>query len=474
MRKIFVIAMREFSAAVKSKAFLVSLVLMPLLMFGGMIVQRAAGRLGDIKPKRLAVIDRTEGATLARALEQAAENRNASGILDKNTGRQMRPRIFIENVAPVDASDKQAVTQQRFDLSERVRRGEVFGFIEIGARLLDPQFSPSTLPSAQALAEKAADVKFWAVEELADEMLGDDSYRIRYSTIRPTNQEIRSFISRSLQPAIFQKRMESAELPFMKVMPLLRPPTLSSRGLVVKESSGEIVESKAPNQFAAIFVPMVLIMFMFLIVMVGASPLTTNLVEEKQLRIAEVLLGSVSPFQLMMGKLLGGVGVALTLGLIYLAGAYGVARQLELTSLVPPAVIIWFIIFAIISTLMYGAMFIAAGAAVTNVKEAQSMITPVVLLIVLPLFILQNLITDPSGLLATIGSFFPVSAPMVTVARLAIPPGIPLWQAILSAAVAILTTIFLVWAAGRIFRVGILMQGQGAKLGEMLKWVVRG
>jgi ABC-2 type transport system permease protein len=63
---------------------------------------------------------------------------------------------------------------------------------------------------------------------------------------------------------------------------------------------------------------------------------------------------------------------------------------------------------------------------------------------------------------------------MVTIARIAIPPGIPLWQTLLSALVTVLTTVAVVWAAGRIFRVGILMQGQGAKVGEMLKWVVRG
>jgi ABC-2 type transport system permease protein len=102
------------------------------------------------------------------------------------------------------------------------------------------------------------------------------------------------------------------------------------------------------------------------------------------------------------------------------------------------------------------------------------MIMPVMFLIMLPLFAIGNMIQDPSGLIAMVASFFPFSAPMVMTARISIPPGVPVWQAILAAVVTLLTTVVLVWSAGRIFRVGILMQGQGAKVGEMLRWVVRG
>jgi ABC-2 type transport system permease protein len=474
LRKIFVIAAREFGAAVKTKAFLVSLVLMPLLMFGGILVQRVAGKMGDIKTKRIAVIDRTPGGELGGVLAEAADRRNEKDILDPATGAQLKAKILVERVEPTDAGDAEALARQRLELSERVRQDELFAFIEIGEKILEPGFNPAPSPALQGAAQKAGDMKPWEAIEMADLLAGDDSQRIRYSTIRPTNLDVRSFIESSLRVAIYQKRMEAADLPFMKVMPLLRPPTLSNRGLARLDDAGAIVEMPRDSQFASFLMPMVLLMLMFLIVMVGASPLTANLVEEKQLRIAEVLLGSVRPFELMMGKLVGGVGVALTLGLIYFGGAYAAASQFNVADLVSPALILWFAFFTVIGTLMYGAMFIAAGAAVTNVKEAQSMITPVILVIVLPLFILQNLITDPSGTLAMIGSFFPTSAPMVTVARLAIPPGIPLWQILLSAAIAVSTTIVVVWAAGRIFRVGILMQGQGARVGEMLKWIVRG
>jgi ABC-2 type transport system permease protein len=90
------------------------------------------------------------------------------------------------------------------------------------------------------------------------------------------------------------------------------------------------------------------------------------------------------------------------------------------------------------------------------------------------MMVLGQLLQSPSGTIAMIFSFFPPSAPMAMMARLTIPPGIPLWQPIVSLVLLVVTTVLIVWCAGRIFRVGILMQGQGAKLGEMMRWVVRG
>jgi ABC-2 type transport system permease protein len=123
---------------------------------------------------------------------------------------------------------------------------------------------------------------------------------------------------------------------------------------------------------------------------------------------------------------------------------------------------------------MYGSLFLAAGAAVSNMKEAQSMVMPVTILFALPLVILGALLQQPNSPLALGATFFPFSSPVATVVRIAVPPGVPAWQPLVAAAITVLTTIVIVWAAGRIFRVGILMQGQGAKLGEILRWVVRG
>jgi ABC-type Na+ efflux pump permease subunit len=465
-----VIASREFGAAVKSKAFVISLVLMPLMMFGGIFVQRMTEKIADVKDKRIAVIDRSPGGEVAVALERAAKSR-IEAVVFNESGKQVKPKILVEIVPPLASSDEGSARQQRLVLSDRVRSGELFAIVEIGKDVLRPNLEPTTRRAE--LAREIAEAPMMKKMELADEMIGENNGG-RYSTNKPTNAEVRDFLQATLNQEVYRRRMELAGLPFAQVMPLLTPPRLVGHGLTRQNSAGQILDADRQNEIMQLMVPLGMLMLMFIVVMVGASPMTGNMIEEKQLRIAEVLLGSVSPFQLMMGKLIGGAMTALTLAAIYFAGAYWIARQADVAHMISAQMIVWFIIFAVIATFMYGAMFVAAGAAVTNIKEAQTLITPIMLVIVLPMFVLGNLLKDPSGMLAQIATYFPTSAPMVTVARLGIPPGMPAWQAILAAAVAILTTIALVWAAGRIFRVGILMQGQAPKPMELMKWVFRG
>ncbi len=105
-------------------------------------------------------------------------------------------------------------------------------------------------------------------------------------------------------------------------------------------------------------------------------------------------------------------------------------------------------------------------------KETQNLMWPVMILIVLPMFLLGPVLQEPNSNLAVSLSFFPFSTPMLMILRQSVPPGVPPWQPVLAAALVVLTALLCVWAAGRIFRVGILMQGKGAKLGEMLRWIV--
>jgi ABC-2 type transport system permease protein len=441
MRKIFVVALREYFAAVKTKSFLISLVLLPIMMSAGLIAQRLGEKIGDTSTKTIAIIDRS--GELYDAIQAGVNKRNTTGISDE-TGRQVRARFQLEKITPVDWNDAPAADQQRLQLSNRVRSGELLAFVEIGPDVLKPITSES-----------------------------DPRMQIRYSTNRPTYRDFVSLLQTALPPAVFDKRLEAAGMSYQKLKPLLAQPYVSDRGLASGEN-GQVAFESQNGQIAPFLVPIVLVLLMFVVVIVGASPMTANIIEEKQLRIAEVLLGSLSPFELMMGKLLGGVGVALTLGAIYFGGAYYIAMRKGMVGYLPGWAIICFILFTIIGVLIYGSMFVAAGAAVTNVKEAQTMIMPVMLIIVLPISLIGNMIQDPSGVLATTASFFPISAPMVMSARIAIPPGVPAWQIILSAMGSLATMVALVWAAGRIFRVGILMQGKAANYAELARWIVRG
>jgi ABC-2 type transport system permease protein len=199
-----------------------------------------------------------------------------------------------------------------------------------------------------------------------------------------------------------------------------------------------------------------------------------GIVEEKGQRIAEVLLGSVTPFQLMAGKLLGIVAVSLTMAGVYLAGGLYLAHRYELTDALSPGLVAWFVVFLILALLTYGSLFIAIGAAAADIKDTQTLLMPVMIIAFLPFFALGPILMDPNGKIAVACSFFPFATPMLLVARQSVPPGVPTWQMATGILITLATTVFCVWAAGRIFRVGILMQGKSAKVKDLARWVIRG
>ena len=168
-----------------------------------------------------------------------------------------------------------------------------------------------------------------------------------------------------------------------------------------------------------------------------------------------------------MGKLLGLMGVSLTLSAPYLSAAYWAANHYGVAELVSPALIVWFFIFLILAVVMYGSLFIAVGAACSDIRDTQTMLWPVMLLAMLPLFVWINVAKEPTSTFATAISFFPFATPTMMIIRMAVPPGIGWWQPVLGLAVMLITTVGCVYIAGRIFRVGILMQGKGASVRDL-------
>ena len=442
-RKTRIIASREYFAAVRSKSFLISLVLMPVFMSGGLIAQKVGQKIGDTSTYTVAVMDCSPAASLYSTIEEAVRQHNDHGILD-SSGRQVHGKFALETVVPIDWKDPAALDRERLNLSDRVRGGELLAFVEIGPGVLDPVKTGQT-----------------------------ETATIRYSTNRPTYDDFLTLLRNSMSSSVIQKRLAAAGEEYQKLKPLLSPTPVVETGLA-ESSGGKIKFQSQSSQLVSVFVPVIMIVMIFLITLLGTSPIAANVVEEKQLRIAEVLLGSVTPFELMMGKLLGGVSVSLTLAAIFFSGAYYIAHSFGVAGYVSGESIAWFFFFTMVGTFMYGSLFAAAGAACTTIKEVQSFIMPVMLFIALPMFVLGPMLQNPSGALGLALSFFPLSAPTVMIMRITIPPGVSSWQPIVAAAITLLTTTALVWAAGRIFRVGILMQGKGANYAAVLRWIFRG
>lgn len=171
-------------------------------------------------------------------------------------------------------------------------------------------------------------------------------------------------------------------------------------------------------------------MLIFMSVMVGATPLMQAVMEEKQARISEVLLGSVQPFRLMMGKLAGIVAVTLTTVLVYIVGAYFTLDYLGHCDLFPPAdVILWLIVFQTLAVLMYGSLFIAIGAAVSDMREAQCAMMPVMIFAMAPMFVWFYVVREPDATMSVVLSPFPAGDPDVN----ALAVGRPVWGSALAA-----------------------------------------
>jgi ABC-2 type transport system permease protein len=176
----------------------------------------------------------------------------------------------------------------------------------------------------------------------------------------------------------------------------------------------------------------------------------------------------------MSGKLLGTVAGSLTVFAIYVSGSYFLAGYNGWTERIPFHLAPWFIVFQVLGVLFYASLFLAIGASVSQLKEAQAMLLPVWMLMMSPMFVWIFLVRDPLGPMATYFSLFPPAAPTAMMLRMATGQSIPLWQPILGAILTLIATYFIVVLAARIFRVGILWQGKTPKLTEIIKWAFTG
>jgi ABC-2 type transport system permease protein len=414
--------------------------MMPLMFGGSIFVQVLLRGRVDVTDKRVAVVDYS--GQLSQTIQAAAQIRNETQIQEGEGAerKQVRPKYVIESINPVGSDDARVT----LDLSNKVRKREIMAFVVIGRGVLQPA-AP-----------------------------GSAATNINYYSNSPTYDDVRQWLTAVLNERIQQLRLQGANLDPGIVRELTRRVGVGNLGLVEMDPSGQIMAAKEANAGASFLVPFALMFLMFMVVMASAAPLMNSVLEEKMQRIAEVLLGSIAPFQLMLGKLLGMVAVSLTMATVYLAGAYAALDYAGYIQFFPWHIVGWFVGFLALAVWMYGSIFVAIGAAVTDIKEAQSMMTPLMLIMVLPMFVLQNVLREPNSSLSMMMSLIPVATPMLMIVRQAVPPGVPVWQPVLGITLVLVTSFLCVFGAGRVFRVGILMQGKGGKISDILRWAVRG
>lgn len=267
-------------------------------------------------------------------------------------------------------------------------------------------------------------------------------------------------------------------------------------------------QSEATSSAASSFVGIALGFVLYFFLVVYGSIVMQSIIEEKNSRILEVLVSTVCPFDMMMGKILGVASVALTQIAIWgvllivisaavipavmpddiLAGVEAVRAGADAATMVQDMdieaiaalssimdtgyisqIVLLLLLFMMGGFLLYAAMYAAIGASVDQVQDAQQLTTPVMIPIIFAFIILTMVMNDPNSPLVVWCSMIPFTAPIVMMGR--IPSGIPTWEIVTSLVLLYATFIVMVWLAGKIYRVGIFMHGKKPTFKELYKWI---
>jgi ABC-2 type transport system permease protein len=233
---------------------------------------------------------------------------------------------------------------------------------------------------------------------------------------------------------------------------------------------------------------------MYLILLLYGSQVMMGVTEEKTNRIAEVVVSSVKPFQLMLGKIVGIALVALAQFLIWIVCIFAIYNftksgaqagaasamvgkiQAVFTSVNVPLTVGCFIFYLLGGFFFYSSLYAAIGSAINeDMREAQSLSFPITMLVIFSIALMTPAISNPGSSVAVWASIVPFSSPIVMMARIpfGVPDTVPYWQLALSMLLLILAFVASTWFAGRIYRTGILMYGKKPTWKEMIKWAFR-
>lgn len=444
--KIALIAWREFRHTALTKGFIIGAIVLPVVMFGVLAVvpallsKEAPPLVGSI-----AVIDST-GTIVPRAkaiLEKPASVAEIAQELSKDP-----PKSPTEQMAAV--SKLGSAGQQKIDVTWRseaslepldVRKAKLKADVKAGMLLAGAAISTESLDPTKP----AAPFELYIPSSLSPKHVMQ--------------------ISRALQKAIEDERVAQSGIDEDLIARLSSTPEPATLRI-----SPEGAEAKEITELRFI-VPMAFMFLLWICVFTSANYLLTTTIEEKSNKVMEVLLAAASPMQLLVGKILGYALVSLIMLVMY--GGLGLAglSVAAMLDLVPILHLVYLGVFFVMAYMMVAAMMSAVGSAVSDLREAQSLVGPVMVVLIIPVMLWMPIIQNPNGTLATVISFLPPATPFVMILRLtAATEPIPVWQTLGSVVWGFACAIGMMWLAARIFRVGILMQGKPPSPRELLRW----
>ena len=296
--------------------------------------------------------------------------------------------------------------------------------------------------------------------------------RIRLYTHKPRAADLDRFwtIENRFRESVINYRYQQQELDRRLLDKLRHVPT---ERIEVGSADDEEHVQKESDRITRMMVPFFFMYLLFLGILSTGQQMLSSIIEEKSSRVIEVLLSAVSPFKLMAGKILGLVAIGLTIVCLWAAAAYLTASWQGLNVDINPAILPYFIIYYILAFLLFSSMMVGIGSICNTIKETQSLMTPVMLLCVVPIIAWQNIIQHPDGTLARVLSFLPPTTPMVMILRLSAGPDIRIIEIFASIALLAAAVLASIWLAAKLFRTGILMYGKRPSPREILRWLCR-
>jgi ABC-2 type transport system permease protein len=421
MKKIFAVIKREYLQIVKTKGFIISTVLAPVIMIAFIAVPVLLSVKSTGEKKTIAVVDMT--GQVFQEFDRTLAEYKMKDESRRYTVQEFRPTADISGLRSL--------------LSQRVLANEFSAYI----------FIPDSILSggeAEFVSQHVSDF-----DEI--KRLGESLNRVVVG-LRLTKE--------GLDPKRVSDYMKHVGLKTIKVTP-----------------QGE--KEDVGGTFAMAYV-LVLLIYMTLIFY--GSIILRGVIEEKSNRVVEVVLSSLKPFELMMGKILGIGAVGLTQYAVwaligFVMSQYGMSMVTSLVPAasgikfaIPPYIFFYFVVFFILGYFLYGTLYAAVASTVNNEKEAQQMLMPITMFLVLPILLMTMVIKNPSGSTSVILSLIPFFAPIIMFMRICVlmPPA---WQVALSIGLLVLTVVAMVWLAAKIYRIGILMYGKRPSLPEIVKWI---
>ncbi len=434
MHKIWAVIRREFIEKVRTRAFILATILGPVF-FGVLAIVPGYLMSRDTGIKRVAVVDATTsefGNRVAAALTAARRGRGAAAP----------PRFEVTHVAAAGR--------------------------EVAVR--------DSLVKQTGLSEKQA-VGFEGLLLVSDSSL--TTGRVHYLGNNVGSFDDMREIESVVRPVIVSERLERIGVDPGEAMKSMQGIDL----VTAKVADGRLTGESGAATFLLAYAMGIIL---YIALLIYGQQIMGAIVEEKTSRIVEVLASSLTPFQMMLGKVIGVGAVALLQIGIWTGAAtlFSTYKDQILTALgatatgplplslpsMQPDLFLVFLVFFALGFLFFAALYAAVGAMCNTIQDAGQAQMPVMMMVIAGFFSIFALIRDPNGTAARVLSYVPPLAPFVVPMRYSISP-----LSAVSLSAAILTTVLgvlvVVWLAGRIYRVGILMYGKKASFGEVFRWI---